>query len=126
MNKLALSLFGEGSSGFQGIGPLGLEGKTASDSPTVFNSLITTIIGTMTVVAIIWFAIQLFTGASAIIGSGGDQQKLESARKKIFNGLIGIVVVIAAIFILDLVGQVIGIDKFLQPDLFIRNVWGNN
>ena len=68
------------------------------------------VIGVMTVVAIIWFLFTLITGAISIIGSGGDKQALESARKKITTGVIGLVVVIASIFILDLIGTIFGID----------------
>ena len=68
----------------------------------------------MTIIAIIWFAFVLITGAIGMMGAGGDKQAMESARKRITSGLIGLVVVIAAIFILDLVGTLFGIPNILN------------
>jgi hypothetical protein len=99
------------SGGFKGFGPLG-ENQGASSINTL-TSIISTAVGVMTIVAIIWFIFTFITGAIGIIGSGGDKQALESARKKITTGLIGLVVVIAALFILDLIGTLFGI-KFLD------------
>ena len=91
---------------FRGFGPLGLEGK--EDAPTVFASFISTIIGFLTIAAIIYFLIALFSGALAIITSGGDKGKLEAAKSRITSGLVGLVIVIAAIFIIDLIGILFG------------------
>lgn len=97
------------SGGFQGIGPLGLQGKSASEAPSLFNTALSTVIGVMTIVAFIWFTFQFIIGAIRIITSGGDKAALEGARKQITTGLIGLVVVVAAIFILDLIGSLIGV-----------------
>lgn len=98
------------SGGFQGIGPLGLEGKSASEAPLIFSNVISTTIGIITLIAIIWFIVQLLTGAVGIIGSGGDKNKIEQARTKITSGLVGLIVVIAGVFIVDLIGSLLGIN----------------
>ncbi|OGM55860.1 hypothetical protein A3F62_05595 [Candidatus Woesebacteria bacterium RIFCSPHIGHO2_12_FULL_44_11] len=101
--------------GFRGIGPLGLEGKAeGSWGLRVFNSTISTAIGVMTVVAIIWFTFQLITGAIAIIGASGDKAKMENAKGKITSALIGLVIVIASVFLIDLIGNLIGIPNILE------------
>ncbi len=99
----------------QGLGILGFEGGSGADAPTVFNKLLSASIGLMTVIAIIWFVFVFITGAIAIIGSGGEKGAYEAARKKIMTGVIGIVVVIAAIFVIDLVGWLLGINLILNP-----------
>ncbi len=104
------------SGGFKGIGPLGNPTGTGISNLSTFVSKI---IGVMTVIAILWFTFTLITGAISIIGAGGDKQALESARKKITSGLIGLIVVIAAIFILDLVGTIFGV-----PFLDITSLFG--
>ncbi|EKE12942.1 MAG: hypothetical protein ACD_13C00113G0003 [uncultured bacterium] len=93
--------------GFKGFGTLGTVQDQGFMNLATFISMV---IGVMTVVAIIWFLFTLITGAISIIGSGGDKQALESARKKITTGVVGLVVVIASIFILDLIGTIFGID----------------
>lgn len=98
----------------EGIGPLGLEGTTSAQGPAIFTKFISSAIGLMTIIAIIWFIFNFITGAIGIIASGGDKQALESAKKKLTTGIIGLVVVIAAVFIIDLIGTLLGIPDILN------------
>ena len=99
----------------RGIGPLGLEGKPdASVAMGVFSNFISSAIGLITIIAIIWFVFIFIMGAIGIISSGGDKQAMESARKKITSGVIGLVVVIAGMFVIQLIGRIIGIPEILN------------
>ncbi|MGB6882368.1 MAG: hypothetical protein WBD86_03690 [Microgenomates group bacterium] len=119
MNKLAqIRLAPEG--GFKGFGALGLE--QGQDAPTVFTNFISSIIGLLTIIAIIWFVFLLITGAIGIISSGGDKTALETSRKRITTGLIGFIVVIAAIFIIDLIGDLIGIPSILDLPVLLERI----
>jgi hypothetical protein len=101
---------------FSGFGPLG---NPAGSGINIFSKFISSIIGLMTIIAIIWFVFVFFGGVFGIIGSGGDKAALETARKRITSGIIGLVVVIAAIFIVDFIGGLIGIPNILDlPALF--------
>lgn len=100
--------------GFKGFGKLGLQGELATNADLVFTQFISSAIGVMTIVAFVWFIFVFFIGAIGIISSGGDKQALESARKKITTGIIGIVVVIAAIFVIKLIGYLMGIPDILN------------
>ena len=57
---------------------------------------------------IIWFIFTFIIGAIGIITAGSDKNTLESARKKIITGIIGLVVTIAAIFVVDLISTLLG------------------
>ena len=107
MKHLAQLDFGE----LKGFGPLG---NPEGSGINLFSRFISTTIGLMTIVAIIWFAFVLISGAIGMMGAGGDKQTMESARKRITSGLIGLVVVIAALFILYLVGTLFGIPNILN------------
>ncbi len=102
MKKLAQIDFGT----FEGFGPLG---KPQGTGILNLTSFLSTLIGVLTIIAFIWFTIQFILGAISIITAGGDKQALEGARKKITNAIIGVVVVIAAVFVIDLVGTIFGI-----------------
>lgn len=109
--------------GFRGFGPLGLEGLDPQiDAPRIFNQLFSTVIGVMTVIAFIWFTIQFILGAIGIMTSGGDKAALESAKKKLTTGIIGLVVVIAAIFLINLIGYILGVELILNPALFVERI----
>ncbi|OGM09773.1 hypothetical protein A2W13_01165 [Candidatus Woesebacteria bacterium RBG_16_36_11] len=112
---------------FEGIGPLGFEGLgDASNAGTLFEKFITATIGILTIVGILWFLISLILGAIGIIGSGGDKNALEAARKKITNAIVGLVVMIGAIFVVTLIGYLLGLDMnfILSPGRFVGNIWG--
>lgn len=87
----------------------GILGSPGSNAPTLFNQIITLSIGVMTVIAFIWFTFQFLIAAIGIIGSSGDKAKLAEAKGKMSTSIIGIVVVISAIFIIELVGSIFGI-----------------
>jgi hypothetical protein len=100
-----------------GIGTLGTPGSGAVN---LFASFLTSVIGLMTIIAIIWFIFTLITGAIGIMSAGGDKQSLENAQKRITTGLIGLVVVIAGIFLVDLVGRLIGIPNILDIKSLVK------
>lgn len=102
----------------QGVGPLGTSGPTADIQ---FESALSKIIGVMTVVAFVWFTFMLIFGAIRLLTSGGDKGAVEAARKQITTAVIGIVVVVAAIFIVSLIGSLLGITSILHPTCILFN-----
>ncbi|MFC1625589.1 hypothetical protein ACFL1Q_00905 [Patescibacteria group bacterium] len=108
--------------GFKGFGPLGLEGKDAASAPSVFTKFISSTIGIMTVIAIIWFVFKFIGGAIGIMSAGGDKQALENGKKSITTGIIGLAIVIASLFVIDLIGNLIGIPDILNVSQLIDNI----
>ena len=104
---------------FRGLGPLGLENLAGSQAPTLFNKFISTAIGIMTVVAGIFFIFLIISGAISWMGAGGDKGAIEEARKRILNGVVGLIIVIAAVFIAELIGYLFGFDFIMNPAEFI-------
>jgi uncharacterized membrane protein len=118
MNKLAIEIpLGDPLKGF---GILGLEQGDAQGAPGVFNAFMSTIIGLLTIIASIWFIFLFITGAIGYMTAGGDKGKIESSSKKMVNGIIGLFIVIAAIFIINLVGYIFGLQFILDPGAFIE------
>ena len=98
---------------FEGLGPLGGEGKMLEDPTTAvywFSRFLSIAIGVMTIIAFIWFIFTLLSGAIAWLSSGGDKQKLQNAQKQITTGLTGLIIVISAIFLIKIVGVIFGFD----------------
>lgn len=93
-------------------GSVGLD--DGSGPVSTLASIISTTIGLLTVLGAIYFMYVLVTGAIGIISSGGDKGAYEDARKKITMGVIGLVVVVAAIFIMRLVATFLGIPDILD------------
>ena len=103
----------------QGFGPLG----EANDAPGLFNKFLTNTIGVITIVAFIWFLFLLITGAISIMTAGGDKNAVQNGAKKITNGIIGLVVLISALFLIQLIGKLLGIENIiLNPAEAIKNL----
>ena len=111
---------------FEGLGPLGKLCGTGEEAATTATSKLTNFIsiaiGIMTMVAFLWFLFLLVTGALSWMASEGEKTKVQTARKKITYGLIGLIIVISAIFIAKIIGTIFGID-FLDIGGFINNIW---
>lgn len=121
MNQLLAQVETNLGEPLKGIGPLGLPSQTG-EAPTIFNKFISNTVGLLTIIAALWFVFVLISGAIGIMASGGDKASFQAARSRITNGLIGLVVVIAGIFIIELVGWLIGFDLILNPAEFIRSI----
>jgi len=111
IKKIAIDLAPPG--GFTGPGDKGLL-AAPSTGIGIFTKFLSSAIGLMTIIAIIWFIFTFFIGAIGMITAGSDKQALESSRKKIVNGIIGLVVTLAAIFVIRLIGFLLGFDDILN------------
>ncbi|QQS39080.1 hypothetical protein IPM62_00465 [Candidatus Woesebacteria bacterium] len=98
----------------RGQGNLGFEDRPTFvhflDGPKRLEMVISVVIGTLTVIAFILFVIKILTGGIAIVTAGGDKGKVAAGRDDITYGVIGLVIVVSAIFIAGIVGAVIGVD----------------
>ena len=106
-----------GSFSGPGTGPLSNPGANAG---TIFTNFLSAIIGLITMIAGIWFIFLLVTGAIGIMTAGGDKTAAENARKRITSGIIGLGVVVAAVFLADLVGSLLGLNV-LDPIQIINS-----
>lgn len=107
----------------RGFGKLGLEGISGTGGNSmainVFTRFISSVIGILTVVGILWFIFILITGAISWMSAGGDKGKLESAKQRITTGIVGLTILVIATFVIDLIGNIIGIGNILNlPALF--------
>lgn len=56
------------------------------------------------------------------MSAGGDKGKLASARTSMVNGAVGLAVVVAGIFIVQIIGNIIGVGNFLDPVNLIQRI----
>ncbi len=110
-NHISISLAPAG--GFKGLGngPLANPG---SDAINVFASFLSSVIGLMTIIAFIWFTFRFIIAAIQLMYAGGDKAHIETAKEKMKYAIIGVVVVVSAIFIINLVGSFMGLPNILD------------
>lgn len=102
--------------GIKGIGPFGFEINpvTGAETQTQFGSMLSTIVTTLTVVGGLAFVIFFTLGGLKWLTSGGDKAKVTEAQSQMTQGVIGLVAIVAGLFVVGIVGGVLGID-FLNP-----------
>lgn len=110
--------------GFKGPGE-GLLSNPGEQSGVILNKIISAAIGIMTIVAFIWFLIIIITSAYNYMASTGDKNKIESARTGIINGIIGIMITISAIFIVQIISGILGIESILNPAQALEEILKN-
>ena len=109
----------------EGLGPLGtfVKNLTKVDEPiSLLNNVISIGIGLITLFSFLYFILQFITAGLKWLTSGGDQKSIEAAQKQITNSLIGLVIVVSAIFIIELVGMILKIE-LLNPFDFLKGIW---
>lgn len=73
-------------------------------------SLLYAVGGIGTLVYFVW-------GAVDWIMSGGDKEKVSSARKKMTNAIVGLVLLALSFFVISLVGEIVGFNPLKQLDI---------
>lgn len=89
-------------------------GDTSGGGIFVLLSRIFTLVG---VVAGIFFVIQILLAGFAYISASGDQKKTEAAWSKIYQSIIGLVIVSSAFVLTAVIGRLVGMNNILNPDI---------
>ena len=104
-----------------GIGNIGLKGNPGG-AVAIFAQIISSAIGLLTIIAAIYFIFVFITGAISIISAGGDKGALEMGQRKITMGIVGVIIAIAAMFIMDLIANILGIPSILDIGAMIQAI----
>jgi len=115
-----------GNIGGEGLGPFGNLGTGNTSQGTALRYLtnvISAVIGVMTVAAAIWFIFQVLVAGMNWITAAGDKGKLETARNRLRDGIIGLLIVVFGWGLLALVGQFLGFETIFisNPNTFFNN-----
>ena len=99
-------------------------GTTIGSATTGLNSIISNIVGLLTIIAGITFLIYFTIGGLTWITAGGDTGKIEEAKDRMTGGAIGMIIVVSAWAISWIIGQVLGVN-FLNPAESLRKLRPN-
>ncbi|EKE06401.1 MAG: hypothetical protein ACD_19C00014G0015 [uncultured bacterium] len=123
MRQLAQINLYDNADGFSGFGPLGLNGDLGGTMASyIFQNFMSSIVGIISIIAIIWFVVILITSGISYMNAGSDQKATEAARKRITNGLIGLLITIFGIFILRFAGQIFNLPDILNLNKLIEAI----
>lgn len=106
MNKLALTIGGTPIQAPIGIPTGGLNPKG--------EEILSTTINLFLIVAVVLAVVFLLLGGIRWITSAGDQKAIEAARKQITYAIVGLIIVIAAFLIVNLIGGFLNTTKLIR------------
>ncbi|MEA2020225.1 MAG: hypothetical protein U9M98_00640 [Patescibacteria group bacterium] len=86
-----------------------------TDPGAGIGTLLNNVISLTTYAAGIAFLGYLIYGGIMWITAAGNEDRVDRAQKAISNALIGLVVVVAAIIVTQIVGAMLGFDNILTP-----------
>jgi len=89
---------------------------------TMLEKYISNFIGIFTIVAVIFFVIQIIFGGYAYLSANGDPSKIEKANKHLTGNLLGLLIVIVAVGLGGLIAKLLGIDNPLDIQLMFTNL----
>jgi len=89
---------------------------------TQLEKYITTIIGVMTIVGILWFIFQVIIAGYALISSNGDPKKMEKAQQQLMQSILGVIVVIASTIIVGLILKILNLGNVFDINNFFVNL----
>lgn len=90
------------------------------------DSILSNLIGIFTVIAGIIFIIIFVIAALNWLTAGGDTAKVQKARDSIVQGVVGLIIIIAAYAIIGIIGSLFGLDLLNPGDVITGLAPGNN
>lgn len=88
------------------------------DPSNLLTTIISNILGILTIFAGIWFLFQAIMAGYSYLSAGGDKTRIENAWRKLTNALIGLAIVVAAYGLIALLGTFLGVNFLEIGDLF--------
>lgn len=100
----------------------GIDPNKYGSGTLTLEKIISQVIGVLTIIAVIFFAIQVIIAGYNFISSEGDEKKMEMARKSLTNGVLGIIIVVVAIGIVSLIASLLGISNPMDLNALFKGM----
>jgi len=101
------------------LGP-GVGVKPGANGAVTLEKIISQVIGVLTIVAVLYFVIQVILAGYAFISSEGDAKKIEMSRKRLTEGVLGLTIVVIAVGLGSLLANLAGIPNILSIDAMLK------
>lgn len=94
---------------------------TTTGALSTLELIVSSILGLATVVGGLLFIYTFIQGALSWVTAGGDSGKITKARDQMIQGVIGLIILVAAYAVIGMIGTIVGI-TILNPAQMINNV----
>jgi hypothetical protein len=87
---------------------------TTATGTTLLEKVVGNIIGILTILGVIYFIFQIIFAGYAFMSAQGDPKSMESARKRLTDGILGLTIIIVAVGLGSLLATLMGITNILD------------
>lgn len=101
---------------------IGLQPDFKGDGVAQLDKIISTVIGVLTLVAFIFFVLQVIFAGYSFLSAQGDEKKVESARKRLTDGILGITIVVVAFGVSALLASLMGLGDIFNLNTIINQI----
>lgn len=105
----------------EGLGPFSNFSLDVSVVGMKLSEILSRILGLLTIIAGLWFFVQLILAGFQYMQSDGDAKKIETANHKITNAVIGLSIVVVGYALVGIIGSIFGLD-ILNPQKILPNI----
>jgi len=95
----------------EGIGTLGTKPFSAG---TTITTLLSNVIGFLSIIGFLFFTFQIILAGYKLLGASGDKNKAAEAQQQLTQGIIGVIIIVAAVFVVAGFSKLIGINNILD------------
>jgi hypothetical protein len=96
------------------IGGPGIPVTNNLEATSKFETYASQLVGMLTIVAVLYFIIQIIFAGYAFISSQGDEKVMEATRKRLTEAVLGLFIVVIAIGLGSLIAMLLGIPNVLD------------
>ena len=104
---------------YKGPGQIPTNGVNAT---LKLENILSVVLGMLSLVAFVYFAIQTIFAGYSFISSQGDAKKLEEARHRLTNGILGLTIVVIAVGFGSLLAVIFGIENIFNLDALLKDM----
>ncbi|MDD4937922.1 MAG: hypothetical protein PHX34_02780 [Candidatus Shapirobacteria bacterium] len=83
------------------------------------ETIISTVFGILTIVAVIYFIFQIIFAGYGFLSSQGNEEKIKTARDRLTNGILGLTIVVVAFGVGVFLANLLGLGDIFNLSNFI-------
>jgi len=91
------------------------------DATAKLETFVSQIFGVLTVIGVLYFIFQIIIAGYSFMTSKGDEKAMESSRKRLTDGVMGILIIAIAVGIGSLLSSLLGLNNPLDIQSMFTN-----
>lgn len=92
----------------------GIPVSSQAGAVTILEKIISSIIGILTIVGVVYFTIQIILAGFSLIASQGDPKEFQTSKKRLTTNVIGLVIIIIAYGLGALIASLLGMSSIFD------------